>query len=119
MHAQQSHSHWHSIANRLSNFSWEYADNQAVVRTLVLPTALYGCEIAPYAIGAMSKLFTTIAKAIGPRSDATSNTMAFKLVEGPNLNPTEAILPRRTSLIRTMLAKHPDLQPVRDKIVGE
>ena len=45
--------------------------------------------------------------------------MAFKLVEEPNLDPTEEVLPRRTSLIRRMLAKHPDLQPVRDRIVGD
>ena len=101
-----------SIANSLSRFSWESADKQAVVRTLVLSTALYGCEIAPYAIGAMGKLYTAIAKAIGPYSHATSNPMAYNLVEGPNLDPTEEVLVRRISLLRRMLAKHPDLQPI-------
>ena len=60
----------------------------------MLPASLCGCEIAPYAIGAMGKLYTAIAKAIGPYSHATSNPMAFNLVDGPNLDPTEEVLVR-------------------------
>ena len=105
-----------SIASRLCLFSWDYVDKQAVVRTLVLPTALYGCEIAPYAIGAMGKLYTAIAKAIGPYSHASSNPMAYNLVEGPNLDPTEEVLVRRITLLRRMLAKHPSLQAICDHI---
>ena len=66
----------------------------------------------------MGKLYTAIAKAIGPYSHATSNPMAYNLVEGPNLDPTEEVLVRRISLLRRMLAKHPGLQPICDKIVG-
>ena len=44
--------------------------------------------------------------------------MAFNLVEGPNLDPTEEVLVRRISLLRRMLAKHPGLQPVSDGIFG-
>ena len=80
------------IGNKLSSYSWEYEDKQVVVRTLILPTALYSCEIAPYAIGAMGKLYTSIAKAIGPYSHSSSNPMAFNLVDGPNLDPTKEVL---------------------------
>ena len=40
----------------------------------------------------MGKLYTSIAKAIGPYSHSSSNPMAFNLVDGLNLDPTEEVL---------------------------
>ena len=42
--------------------------------------------------------------------------MAFNLVDGPNLDPTEEVLVRRITLLRRMLAKHPDLQAICERI---
>ena len=64
----------------------------------------------------MGKLYTSIAKAIGPYSHSSSNPMAFNLVDGPNLDPTEEVLVRRITLLRRMLARHLDLQAICDRI---
>ena len=64
----------------------------------------------------MGKLYTSIAKAIGPYSHSSSNPMAYNLVDGPNLDPTEEVLVRRITLLRRMLAKHPYLQEMCERI---
>ena len=37
------------FANKLEHYSWDYDTKQSVVRTLVLATGLYGCEVTPSA----------------------------------------------------------------------
>ena len=89
-----------------------------VVTTLVLPTALYDVEAPPPAERMFSKLATAIAKAIGPHSADTSNTMSFHTATPHALEPGCQILLRRLQLTRRIFAKHPWTIPVYQRIIS-
>jgi hypothetical protein len=52
------------LCDKLQRMPWGRAAKLAVVKSLVLPTALYGCEAAPSAEAQLGKLSISIAKAI-------------------------------------------------------
>ena len=105
-----------AFANKLEHVSWDYDTKQSVVRTLVLTTGLYGCEVTPYSITAMGLLYTAVAKAIGPYNHCSSNPMAFNTAAPTNLDPVAEVLVRRVMGLRRNLAKHPHLRTLVDSI---
>ena len=105
-----------AFANKLEHFSWDYDTKQSVVRTLVLTTGLYGCEVTPYSITAMGLLHTAVAKAIRPYNHFTSNPMAFNTAAPTNLDPVAEVLLRRVMGLHRNLAKHPHLRTLVDSI---
>ena len=76
----------------LSHRPWNRESKNKVVSTLVLATALYGVEASPPAVRLLSRLATAIAKAIGPHSADTSNTMSFHTATPHALEPGCQIL---------------------------
>ena len=95
------------ICERLARQPWSRENKVRMVIALVLPTALYGSEAAPPAERVLARLATAIAKAIGPHSADTSNTMAFHISSKFSLEPGSQILLRRMQLARRIFAKHP------------
>ena len=86
------------------HFPWSYETKQAVIRTLVRDTGLYGCEATPYSISAMGLLYTAIAKAIAPYNHFSSNPMCFNTAATSNLDPVAEVLMRRVVGLRRSIA---------------
>jgi hypothetical protein len=100
-----------SIATRLSCMPWEYEAKQKIIQTLVYPLGLYGCEACPAAEVEMAKLGVGVAKAIGPYSQHSANIAVSLLAKkGNNFSITCSILYRSMSLLRRILAKHPEVR---------
>ena len=92
---------------------WPYEAKQHIVQALILPTALYGCEIAPTSSTSMAKLAVTVARCVGTQNSSSSN-IASTIMAAPtkSLLPTAQVLLRRCTLLRRMLAKHTMLLPI-------
>ena len=95
------------LCNALCHRPWSRESKIKIVNTLVLATGLYGAEAAPPAERPLAKLSTSLAKAIGPHSADSSNTMAFHTATTFALEPGCQILLRRIALARRIFAKHP------------
>ena len=96
------------FAHRLACFPWGWKAKRQVVETLIYPMALYGCEASPINDSDMAKLATAVAKAIGPYSQNSSTILAgLLLTPGRNLSGDFAVLNRSFSLLRRIVAKHP------------
>ena len=66
----------------------------------------------------LSKLATAIAKAVGPHSADSSNTMAFHIATDFALEPGCQIFLRRLQLARRIFAKHPWTIDVFKRIIA-
>ena len=95
------------ICNRLARQPWSREAKVKMITVLVLPTAWYGSEAAPPSERVLARLSTAIAKAIGPHSADTSNTMAYHISSQYSLEPGSQLLLRRMQLARRIFAKHP------------
>ena len=98
------------LCQKLALFPWSWEAKRKVVDTLIYPLGLYGCEAAPVHDGALAKLASTVARAIGPYSQRSSTTLAgLLLTPGRNLTPDYQVLYRSLSLLRRIIAKHPQV----------
>jgi hypothetical protein len=96
------------LACRLAYFPWDAEAKQRVIETLVIPTALYGCEACPAADSEVAKLTISIAKVIGPYSHGSSNMLSALVASSKrNFSLTYHILNRSMALLRRILVKHP------------
>ena len=78
-----------------------------IIRTAVLPKALYGCEAAPMSEAIMRKLQIAIAKCIGSPAARASNALTFTFCSfGDDLDPEAQQFVRRSVMLRRMCAKH-------------
>jgi hypothetical protein len=105
------------ITMRIIRTSFTFATKAKLIRMVVLPTALYGSEAAPVSDQALGTLRAAIAKAIGPHSGLTNNTMKFNLGgSGNDVDPAVELLTRRVAILRRMVAKHSFVLPLIQQV---
>ena len=108
-----------SIATKIGSMPWTYDAKQKVVETLVYPLGLYGCEASPLAEREAAKLSISVAKAVAPYSQHSSNNLAFIIAKkGKDFSTTGATLQRSFAMLRRMIAKHPEARKTIERIFG-
>ena len=101
-----------ALATKLAGMPWTFEAKQKIVETLIYPTGLYGCEASPVAEREAAKLGANIAKAIGPYSQHSSNSLSFLIAKkGKDFSLVNAILHRSIALLRRILTKHQRQEP--------
>ena len=99
-----------STANRLARTSTSQRNKTTVVRTKVLPKALYGSEVQPIADQPMAALRSAILKAVGPRSARRSVDLAMlcaaQFNNDSDMDPLVQQLVRKVRCLRRFHAKH-------------
>ncbi len=97
--------------NRLARLPITKARKAHIIRTNILPAALYGSEVAEGSKKAMQALRASIANAIGPRSVRRSPAMTFESCsgKGKDLDPMVQRLVRKVTLLRRTIAKHEEV----------
>ena len=102
-----------TTTNRTKHLPNTYQQKAHLIRPLVLPKALYGCESAPVCERTLQKLRSAIADAIAPHSGCKSIEQTVLLSShGKDLDPTTHILRRRATMLRRMQVKHPEIMPI-------
>jgi hypothetical protein len=96
------------IANRVAWMPLSKNQKLKLIRTAVLPKALYGCEAAPCSDGVLGKLQTAIGRVAGGWSRKRSNAMTFAAQKEGDPDPDNQILCRRIMALRRMTARHPE-----------
>ena len=97
-----------TIASKLCCMPWDFEAKQKMIEALIYPLGLYGCEACPAAEKEIAKLKISVAKAVGPYSQSSSNALSFIMSKkGKDLSITNALLQRSFALLRRFVVKHP------------
>ena len=97
-------------ANRLARTPTSHRNKTTVVRTKVLPKALYGSEVQPIADQPMATLRSAILKAVGPHSKRRSVDLAMlyaaQFDSSKDVDPLVHQLVRKVRCFRRYHTKH-------------
>ena len=92
-------------------------EKASIIRTHILPKALYGAEIAHIPDQHMRALQTAILDIVAPNSTRRNPSMAFLTCSaGTDLDPEVALYVRRVKLFRRAVWKHPHLRDIASEI---
>ena len=109
------------LVRRLRWLPMELKDKITIIRTTVLPGALYGSEVSSLNQTALAALRTAIADVLGPSSARRCLEVVFEARRGrgaADLDPKVNQLVRKILLLRCVIAKYPrDLTKVRSSLV--
>ena len=96
-----------AMARRIKWMPLTRQDKEKLVQTNILPAALYGVESSNGSKQALENLRSSIASAIGSRSDRRNVNLTYDTAQaGKDLDPVVNILYRRVAELRRCMAKH-------------
>ena len=107
-------------AERLDRWKAPYDKKAAVIRTKLLPKAIYGCECAPVNETGLRTLRTAFAKALTFVTSRRSSDLTFAVAsKGTDVDPEAAILTKRVASIRRATAISPSQKDLALEIYEE
>ena len=97
-------------AKRIAALPHEPRTKAILVRTAVAVKALHGCDAAPCAEVALSKLQSAMVAIFDSKSARISVAMMFEVIQGEDVDQKIQIISRRVVMLRRMPARNEDIK---------